>query len=369
MKLFNKSYLQNKLTFIPLIGFAIGLAVTFVSVVLLIRLYLDNYLFSQVIAYTQQIATDITTLIDRDQETIIAFTLSDTLRDMNNTPRLTTVLERLLSQNRNFLEGYVVDLNGRTLVGVSRLRVFDKKLPNFQGQPIFQEAKKDKIDVSGWENFTEKYRLYWYMAVPIEKYPGAVQGVFIVTIDLRRFEDAILTSQGAKYGNPILIDRNGQVLVHLDRSKLGANWSKLEVVRRVMRGEIGTAHYYDENHQYVLAAYQPLEPYGWGLIVQVPPEQTIYIIRNKVILLFSLMTVAMFLITGLLTYLAAGKVVAPLEELTQATQEFGHNKMLNYQPVSGSDEIAQLSTSFYEMAVGLSEIDRTTGAIYLHDCP
>jgi signal transduction histidine kinase len=358
MKLFNKSRLQHKLTLIPLIGFAIGLAVTFLGVVLLIRLYLDNYLLAQVVAYSQQISKDITSLIDRDRETITAFTLSDTLGDMDNISRMTTALERLLSRNKNFLEGYVVNLNGQTMAGVSRLQIFNRSLPGFQEQLIFQEAKKGKIGVSGWENFTDKYRPYWYMAVPIEKYPGAIRGVLIVTIDLRRFEDAILTSQAAKYGDPILIDRKGNVLVHLDRSKLGMNWSNLAVVQRVLRGEIGTDHYYDEKHQYVLAAFQPLQSYDWGLIVQVPPEQTVYIIRNKVILLFGLMTVAMFLITGLLTFFAAEKVVAPLKDLTQATQEFGHEKKLNYLPVSGNDEIAQLSASFYEMAASLSEIDK-----------
>jgi signal transduction histidine kinase len=358
MKLLNKSRLQNKLTMVPLFGFAIGLAVTFLCVVLLIRLYLDNYLLSQVVAYSQQISTDITSLIDRDREIITAFTLSDTLGNMDNKSRMTTALERLLSRNKNFLEGYVINLDGQTIAGVSRLQIFTRSLPSIQEQLIFQEAKKGGIGVSGWENFTEKYRPYWYMAVPIEKYPGAIQGVLVVTIDLRRFEDTILTSQAAKYGDPILIDRKGNVLVHLDRSKLGTNWSNLEVVQRVLRGEIGTAHYYDEKHQYVLAAFQPLEPYDWGLIVQVPPKQTVYIIRNKVILLFGLMTVAMFIITGFLTYFAAGKVVAPLKDLTQATQEFGCEKKLNYLPVSGNDEIAQLSASFYEMAASLSESDK-----------
>jgi Signal transduction histidine kinase len=358
MKFSDKANLQKRLTFVPLFGFLIGLAITFFCVAWLIRLELDNYLLSQVVAYTQQISKDIVSLINQDKETIAAFSLSDIFSDMKNSSRIEVALERLLSRNKNFLEGYVVNLDGQTQVVVSRLRVFSKNLPNFQEQSIFREAKTDKISVSGWENFTQKYRPYWYMAVPIEKYPGVVQGVLIITIDLRRMEDAILTSQGAKYGDPILIDHKANVLVHLDRSKLGTNWGNFEIVQRILRGEIGTAHYQDKKGQYVLAAYQPLEPYGWGLIVQVPPGQTIYVIRNKVIILFGMMTIVMFLITGLLTYFAAGKVVAPLKELTEATQRFGQDKNLNYSPISGSDEISKLSTSFYEMATTLAEADK-----------
>jgi signal transduction histidine kinase len=359
MKLFNKqSHLQHKLTFYPLFWFTVGLLVTFIITVTLIKQYLDSYLMTQIIAYSQQTAKDITSIIDRDKETISAFLLSDTMQDLSNQTRLTVALERLLSQNKNFLEGYVLNLDGQTLVSVSRLKIFTDNQPDFRRQAIYQAAKYGRIGISGWENFIEKNRPYWYMAIPIEKYPGAVIGVFIVTIDLRRIEDTILTSQGAKYGNPVLLDHNGNVLVHLDRSKLGNNWSKLKIVQKVIHGEMGTTRYNDDQGKYVLAAYQPLNPYNWGLIVQVPPGQTIYIIRDKVILLFSLMIIVIFMVTGLFTYIAAGKIVVPLKELTQASQKFGHREKLEYTPVSGNDEIAQLSAAFYEMAVSLQDQEK-----------
>ena len=359
MKLFSKpSYLQNKLTFYPLFWFTIGLFITFSATVVLIKLYLDNYLMTQIVAYSQQTAKDVTNIIDRDKETISAFLLSDIMRDLNNQPRLTLALERLLSKNKNFLEGYVVNLSGQTLVSVSLLKVFTTHQPDFRNQAIYQEAKSGQIGISGWENFTDKNQPYWYMAIPIEKYPGEVIGVLIVTIDLRRIEDIILTSQGAKYGNPVLVDHRGKVLVHLDRSKLGNNWSQRKIVRKVIHGEIGTTNFYDEKGQYVLAAYQPLAPYNWGLIIQVPPGQTIDIIRYRVILLFSLMMVVIFIITGLLTYVAAGKVVVPIKELTQASQKFGRGEYLEYSPVDGNDELAQLSNAFYEMAASIQNYEK-----------
>lgn len=359
MKLFNnQSRLQNKLTFYPLCWFTIGLLVTFMITVALIKQYLDNYLMTQVIAYSQQTAKDITGIINRDKETISAFLLSDTMLDLRDQNRLTVALERLLSQNKNFLEGYVINLDGETLVSVSRLKIFAEKQPDFGKQVIFQEAKAGQIGISGWENFIEKNRPYWYMAIPITKYHGKVTGVLIVTIDLRRIEDTILTSQGAKYGNPVLLDHRGKVLVHLDRSKLGAKWSNRKLIQKVIHGEMGTTNYYDDQGRYVLAAYQPLNPYNWGLIIQVPPGQTVYIIRDKVILLFSLMIIVIFIVTGLFIYLAAGKIVVPIKELTQASQKFGHGEALDYTPVSGNDEIAQLSAAFYKMAVSLQDQEK-----------
>jgi signal transduction histidine kinase len=359
MRLFNKqSHLQNKLTFYPLFWFTIGLLITFVITVALIKQYLDRYLMTQIIAYSQQTAKDITSIIDRDKENISAFLLSDTMQDLENRTRLTVSLERLLSHNKNFLEGYVVDLSGQTLVSVSRLKIFIKDQPDFHKQAIFREAKSGQIGISGWENFIEENRPYWYMAIPIERYPGKVIGVFIVTIDLRRIEDTILTSQGAKYGTPVLLDHTGNVLVHIDRSKLGDNWSDLPIAQKVIHGEMGTTNFYDEQGRYVLAAYQPLNPYNWGLIIQVPPGQTIYIIRDKVILLFSLMIIVIFIVTGLLTYIAAGKIVVPIKELTRASQKFGQGEKLEYAPVNGNDEISQLSAAFYEMAVCLQDHEK-----------
>jgi signal transduction histidine kinase len=350
--------LQQQLTFYPLVCLAVGLLLTFFWMAFLIQSYLDRYLLSQVVAYTQQITQDILSMIDRDQETISAFLLSDTIQDLDHPAKTSIAIERLLSQNKNFLEGYIINLQGKTLVGVSRLKTFYGELPDFRDQKIFREAIRDRVGVSGWENFTENYRPYWYMAVPIEKYPGRVMGVLIVTIDLRRIEDEILTSEGAKYGTPVLIDHRGIVLVDLDRSKLGSRWKNNEITRKVLKGAIGTASYNDEKGKYVLAAYQPLNPYGWGLIVQVAPEQTIYMIRNKVILFFGVMTLAMFLITGLLTYMAVQRIIKPIKELTQATQKLGQKQILEYKPIDGEDEIAQLSAAFYLMAISLRDFEK-----------
>jgi signal transduction histidine kinase len=358
MKLFDKQSLQQRLTFYPLFWFTIGLLITFGITVALIKQYLDNYLMTQIIAYSQQTAKDVTNIIDHDKETISAFLLSDTMRNLEQPSRLKVSIERLLSHNKNFLEGYIIDKNGRTLVSVSRLRVFPKSKPNFSNNPIFLTARNDQIGIAGWDNFIEANRPYWYMAIPIERYPREVNGVMLVTIDLRRIEDAILTSQGAKYGTPILIDHQGNILVHLDRSKLGTNWSKHKVVQKILHGEMGTTKYYDEQGRYVLASYQPLNPYNWGLIVQVPPGQTIYGIRDKVILLFSLMMIVIFFITGLITYAAAGRVVVPIKELTRASQKFGEGQKLEYSPVEGNDEIARLSSAFYEMALSLQDHEK-----------
>jgi signal transduction histidine kinase len=196
------------------------------------------------------------------------------------------------------------------------------------------------------------------VAVPIERYPGRVIGVLIVTIDLRRISDLILTSQGAKYGDPILIDRHANVLVHLDQSKLGSRWNVEGIIRRLGKGEVGTTKYHDSKGQYLLAAYQPLSAYGWGLIVQIPPDQTIYIIRNKVILLLGLMMAVIFIITGLLTYMAAGKIVTPIKKLTTATRQFGQGRQVAYVPADGDDEIAQLACAFYEMELRLTDFEK-----------
>lgn len=358
IELFNKHRLQNKLTFYPLLWFGIGLFATFLATMILIKIYLDSYLMNQTVAYTQQIAKDIVAVIEQDKETISTLVLTDTMRDLNHTERIAITLERVLNQNRNFLEGYVLDCNGRTLVGVSLLKIFPNGYPSFKKQYIYERARNGNIAVSGWENFTEKYRPYWYMAVPIEKYQGNVIGVLIVTINLRRISNLILTSQGARYGNPILLDRHGDILVHLNQSLLGRHWNVKGITNKLSKGEIGTAKYYDRQGRYVLAAYQSLNVYGWGLVVQIPPDQTIYIIRNKVILLFGMMTLAIFTIAGMLIYMAAGKIVAPIKKLTKASVKFGKGHQVTYFPEDGEDEIAELSTAFYDMELRINEFEK-----------
>ena len=371
MRLFsNRSSLQRRLTFYPLFWFFIGLVVTFIATATTIKIYLDNYLVTQIQAYARQISRDVTSLIERDRQTVFAFLLSDSIREMRDPAKMEVLLERLLSQNKNFLEGFVVNPKGQCIIAASRLRIFSDNRPDFQEQPIFQEAKGGQTAVSGWENFSERKRPYWYMAVPIRKYPGDISGVFIVTIDLSRIEDVILTSEGAKYGNAILLDHNANVLVHLDWSKLGNNLGNLGAAQKAIRGEIGTVAYTNNEGQYVIAAYQPLNPYGWGLIVEVPPGQTVYIIRNKVILLFGFMTVFMFVVTGVMLYWAARKIVRPIRELTLATRLFGRDQKVEYQHIAGKDELAQLSEAFAEMANSIKDFEKNRAqyiAMIAHD--
>ncbi|TCL58332.1 signal transduction histidine kinase [Hydrogenispora ethanolica] len=365
MKLFGKlSQLHSKLVLYPLIGCAVGLGLTVLATAISTKVYLDRYLMEQTAAYAQQIVKEITATVERDKETLATFVLSDTVRDLRRTDRLTVALERLLSKTRNFLEGFVIDSGGKTVAGVSLMHSFSDGYPDFGTQAIYREARRGKIAVSGWENLTEKSRPYWHMATPIEQYPGKIIGVLLVTVDLRRINDIILTSQGAKYGDPILIDRQARVLVHLDRSKLGSSWDRAGIARKLAAGQSGTAKYHDRPGRYLLAAYQPLPPYGWGLIVQIPPEQTLSIIWNRMILLFGFMAGMIFIIlvvfvsTELLAYRAAGQIVTPIKRLTEATQQFGRGRQLEYQPVSGDDEIAQLSVSFYDMALQLTDFEK-----------
>ncbi|MCL6589996.1 MAG: sensor histidine kinase [Firmicutes bacterium] len=360
MKLLSKnSHLQQKLTFYPLLWFAIGLLITFTATVAVIKAYLDNYLINQIIAFNQQIAKDINNLIDGDLETISVFLLSDTMRDMNDPARQAIALERLLSRNKNFLEAHVIDLQGQTLISVSCLRVFSNlQKPDFRKRAFFQEAMQNRVGVSGWENLMEKDHPYWYLAAPIEKYQGKMTGVLVVAVDLRPIEDVILTSEAAKYGQPTLIDRDANILVDPDKSKMGLNIRNCPIAQRVIRGEIGAINTVDQNGQKVFAAYKPIYPYGWGLMIQVPPGQTIYVIRDKVILLFTVMMILIFIVTGLFIYLSAGKVVNPIKELTRASQKLGRGEALDYVPVEGNDEIAQLSLSFHQMASSLQDMEK-----------
>lgn len=365
MKLFGKaSQLHHKLILYPLLGFAAGLVFAFCGMAISAKIYLDHYLLEQTAAYTREIVADITATIERDEEAIATFALSDTVRSLGRADRLNVALERLLSKNRNFLEGFVIDLQGKTVAGVSWLHTYFDAYPDFSAQPIFLEARRGKSAVSGWENLTEKSRPYWHMALPIEEYPGKVNAVLLVTVDLRRINDVILTSQGAKYGDPILIDHRANILVHLDRSKLGSRWDRAGIARKLAAGQSGTAQYHERPDRYVLAAYQPLPPYGWGLVVQISPEQTVAIIRNRMFFLFGLMAgvilliLIVFLSTGLLTYRAAGEIVGPIKRLTEATRKFGQGRHLEYQPVKGDDEIAQLSVSFYDMALKLTDFEK-----------
>ena len=111
------------------------------------------------------------------------------------------------------------------------------------------------------------------VSTPIRNDAGNIVGVLAGAFDVHHpnFKAVILDTGIGAPGYACLVDRQGIVLAHPEtkRSLEQENFAPYGVVREVLAGKTGAAVYTFEGTE-MLAAYVPVEPSGWGVIVQQP---------------------------------------------------------------------------------------------------
>ncbi len=111
------------------------------------------------------------------------------------------------------------------------------------------------------------------MAVPIVVRSGAIAGILVLQVTLSAFTDWMQGIDVGEGGQVYLVDRNGTAAkngltkVHGELNDLSA----VPAVKQALRGTIGVEVLFDPAvGEDRLAAYSPVERYGWGVVIQQP---------------------------------------------------------------------------------------------------
>ncbi len=157
-----------------------------------------------------------------------------------------------------------------------------------------------------------------------------------------------------RQGFAYLVDGEGRVIYHRDTSQIGADLTDTEPVSRVIRKDTGAMFTEDSEGRKVISGFAPVPGTDWGLITQERWDNVVGPIRDYGAWLLVLLVVG-GVASGALTFLAIGRILKPIKELTRGSQRIAGGDFDHTIDATSGDEIQDLAQQFNTMAGALKE--------------
>jgi len=154
-----------------------------------------------------------------------------------------------------------------------------------------------------------------------------------------------------------LVDREGRVVFHSNHPGLPFEARMLEahpLVRAALAGQVTLERRYDSSltHETLMVAAVPIPKLGWAAFSSAPVDE---VLRNALHDAAAEVTVLLLAIVLALTAaLAVGeRMLTPILALEQAAKAVAQGKLETRVSCGGTDELAQVVTTFNQMAAGM----------------
>lgn len=239
--------------------------------------------------------------------------------DFDNPENLQSEVDRLYLQVDTFSSVLVVDAEGYVKVNA----------PQSLG-----EAGKKVVSIKGLENFKrhEPYisdpyisptgRKMIAISMPVHDKQGTFKGLVSGSIYLYESNifESLLGEHPYENGSYVYaVDRQGQIIYHPDKARLGEDISGNEVVSRFLTEEQGALSIVNSLNQPMLAGFSQSEKTRWGIIVQTPYDAALSMVGKQVV---SVLTISLpfILLSTIIVLILARKIVRPLERIAEISE-------------------------------------------------
>ena len=197
------------------------------------------------------------------------------------------------------------------------------------------------------------------LAVPVvasgAEFKGVVAGISTLSSLLSDATySAVLEITAGGEGFAYLVDGNGRVIYHRDSSQLGRDLSDTTPVMQVRLREADAVITEDSAGQKVISGFAPVPGTSWGVITQEEWSNVVGPIQNYGKLLVALLVLG-GLISGVLIFLAIGRILRPIKELARGAQRIAGGDFVYTINATTGDEIQELAQQFNLMAGALKE--------------
>lgn len=240
---------------------------------------------------------------------------ADMLADLETHPELmSSETRRLEEQLGHFNSSFVVSAQGKVLA-------VSTSYPQLMGQQMTSEAAR--IALSTRRPFiSEPFRansgrwliLYTHPIFSRDyRYLGYIAGTLYL------HEDNVLDRLLGQHFNRddsllYVLARDGTLIYHPDRSRLGSMSANKTALAAALRGETGEARFTDATGAEILAGYAPVPSTGWTIIAQRPVASTLLPL-NDLLMATARNTLPLLLLSILLIWLLSRWIARPLGEL------------------------------------------------------
>jgi signal transduction histidine kinase len=252
-----------------------------------------------------------------------------------------------------------LDATGHEQIRVSRLAMdLFGSSTDFSRDPRFLEASGGRTYFSPVYFRKESEP---YMTVSMSG-GGSGQGVTVAEVNLKFIWDVVREIKIGRAGQAYVVDARGQLIAHPDIS-LVLKKSDLSGLEQVQAARAAAARRspseeptqaQDLQGRRVLAAYAPITPLGWLVIVEQPLAEAFQPIYASIIRTALLVLVGVGL-SGIASLVLARRMVRPIQTLGAGAAQIGAGDLGHRIQERTGDEIEALADEFNRMATTLQE--------------
>ncbi|WP_447917855.1 diguanylate cyclase [Achromobacter aegrifaciens] len=138
-----------------------------------------------------------------------------------------------------------------------------------------------------------------------------------------------------------VVDRNGALIYHPDRNRLGRRVPDASAFASALRGETGEMRFSDERGREMLAGYAPVPSMGWSVIAQRPVDATLQPLSD-LLLATARHTLPLLLLSVASIWLLSRWIARPLGELASIAKHM--------QNPDSADRIRHVRSWYFEAA-------------------
>ena len=301
--------------------------------------------------FNQQMAAAFKHNIDAYRGTNMAIAAMPSVRAMQPEQMLQAIKD-IQAKNNQFELIAVLDKDGNQIVRSSG------KLANRAEKEYFKAAiKGDSFATNAYVSSTTKH-LCLTIADPIRGANGEIIGVVASDISLKSLWDTTDSIVMGETGYMDIIDKNGVLMAHPDKSSIENEDSLMELpyAAAVTKGETGTMQGNSSMGVDSLIAYAPVEDYGWGVITY-QPLADIYRHFWSIALIDLVLAAVAFIISVLAAIRLSAGITSPLNEVLGALQRISNGDLRQkIETDNGLEEIRALGESFNKTVDSLKKL-------------
>ncbi|MGG3738064.1 cache domain-containing protein [Aeribacillus pallidus] len=290
------------------------------------------------------------TLIAKDLQSLENYVQTNEHFKSNDFDQLFKGLETIITVSPYIDSGTVLDTNGY-------VRAFYpndlKHLQNYNlsKREYFQEALKTKKVYFSDVVSADTGRFLLVVSVPVLDDRNEVERV--VNLSLRIEDNEIFQSifQSFKIGDngyTFIVDRNGKIISHPSKERIGEDVSQNLVVKKVLEKKSGYQEVLNSKGTWFFASFEHIPILDWGIVAQIPVDEIYqpYLTFQKSLWTISLVT---FIVLSILTALYARQIIHPIRRLYLAVDQVAKGDYNQRIEKIDNTEIGQLSNRFNEM--------------------
>ncbi|HEY9321922.1 MAG TPA: sensor domain-containing diguanylate cyclase [Achromobacter sp.] len=264
-------------------------------------------------AYASKLASTTDTFLS-DVRRYLAYS-ADVLADMESRPGL-------MAEETRRQQGQLGHFNSSVIVSpAGKVIAVSSAYPELLGQQLTSDASetairtKQPIISEPYQTATGRWLiLYSYPIFSRDyRYLGYIAGTLYLHED--NALDRLLGHHFYRDDSSLYVmDRNGTLIYHPDRSQLGHKAPDDEVFAAARRGETGEQRFTDSQGRDMLAGYAPVPSTGWSLIAQRPVASTLQPLSDLV-MATAANALPLLLLSVVLIWLMSRWIARPLGEL------------------------------------------------------